>query len=124
MKSFTAHYIYLGGGVLLKKQLVCFDEKGFLVAIKPLKDEVASTEFHNGLLCAAFGLKSSNVALTVGEASQLISSHGMSVVDFFLQKTNDAHFTTGQPSTLWCLDGLDLIGLKTLEKTRIYTVFP
>lgn len=124
MKSFTAHYIYLGGGVLLKKQLVRFDEKGCLVAIEPLRDEVASTEFHNGLLCAAFGLKSGTATLTVNEASQLISSDCLPVVDFFLQKTNDATLQTGQQLILWCLDGLDLIGLNTLEKTRIYTVFP
>lgn len=68
MKCFAAHYCYLEQGRLCKNQVICLDESGCMLSIKPLEEETASTVFLNGLLLVAFSLPGRQNPMTLTEA--------------------------------------------------------
>jgi len=129
MKRFAAHYIYLGHGELLKNQVICFDDLGFILSFEPLLEEIPSTLFLNGILCAAFGLSGSNSLMKIEEAQSFFKNskakHSqISVKDFLQNQTNDMELKVGSRPTLWCIDSLDLKNLLLLEETTVYSVLP
>jgi len=129
MKSFAAHYIYLGSGKLLARQVVSLDEAGIIVSVQPFKEETASTVFFNGIICPTFSLPGSIKSLTPSEATSLFSRIQKEdipvkiadVLDFY---TNTPDLKIGAKIALWCIDPVDLTNLFLLEETKVYSVFP
>ena len=129
MKCFAAHCLYLGQGELLTNQVVCFDEKGCITSIQPLKEEIPSTIFLNGLLCAAFSLPGSKEVLSVGEAVALLGRVRdldplLQVTAVLESYTGDSELKVGSAHVLWCIDPIDLKKLLLLHETSVYSVFP
>jgi|GEM_PF-1931347 len=129
MKCFAAHYLYLGQGALLKNQVICFDDQGFIYSLKPFLEEIPSTLFLNGILCSAFGLQGSTSLMTIQEAQAFLKNSStkhssISVKDFLQKYTNDMELKVGSKPILWCIDSLDLKNLLLLEETTIYNVLP
>lgn len=129
MKCFAAHYIYLGQGELIKNRMICVDANGSILSFEPFLEETASTIFHNGIFCAAFGMSGSSSLMTPSEArffiNEIREKHPqISIKDFLQNHTNDAALKVGSNPTLWCLDSLDLVNLLVSAETTVYSVFP
>ena len=129
MRSFAAHYICSGPGILMAKQAICLDDEGCVCAVQPFRDERASTVFLNGVICPAFGLPGGNQLLTTDEATSLIrrvknADSSIVVTDFLEFYTNLSALKIGLRPVLWCIEPLDLKNLLLLDGSSVYSVFP
>jgi len=129
MKSFAAHYLYVGHGELLTRHVVCLDETGSVSSIQPLNDETEATVFLNGLLCAAFDFPGSTEWMTPLDATSFFSkirdiNPQLPINEILETYTNDSALIVGDKPKLWCVDSLDLKNLLLLNETKVYSVFP
>ena len=129
MKCFAAQYFCSGKGKIEKNQILCLDDEGVLLSIRPFNDEIASTAFLNGVLCPAFGMPGSKIILALDEANSLLKrvtkiNPRLPVSDFLAIYTNIPDLKVGSKSKLWCIENLDLKKLLLLDDSSIYSVFP
>jgi len=128
MRYFAAQYVYVGQGKLLKKQVLGLDKKGNIASIEPFEGETASTEFLNGVLCAAFGQPDKDKQLNPEEAASFLhriwkTNKLQPIKDLLNSYTTAPNLRIGSKPTLWCIESVDLKNLLLKEDSSVYSVF-
>jgi hypothetical protein len=112
MKRFAAHYIFLPINHLYKLHLIESDENRNLKALCRLNQELAATEFFNGVILAVNKntFPSDNELLLIMEDCL----HQYPGITFFelLKRLALKEIDVGNPVNLYHLDGIDLSTMK------------
>lgn len=112
MKRFAAHYIFLPANHLYKLHLIESGENRHIKALCPLRQEIAATEFLNGVILAVNEntFRSDNELLLIMEDCL----HQYPGITFFelLERLALKEINYGSPVSLYHLDGIDLLTAK------------
>ncbi len=115
MKRLAAHYIVLPGNRIYKQHYIVLDDQDCICGVHPLNQEVAGTEFYNGLLFPIFRNFETTGAGILEELKSLQNEHPESSVFELLQyffQSNEVCFPgfTGEDSPVFIfrLDGINL----------------
>jgi hypothetical protein len=129
MKKIAAQYVFFGSDKLEPKQVVCLDDNDCVFSIQPLKEEIASTIFLNGVLCPAFGLPGNDKVLTTEDATSLLKRVRetyplLTISEILTFYTSSPDLKVGSKVALWCIEAVDLKNLLPYEDVMVYSVFP
>lgn len=118
----TAHYLYLGNGILKRNQILKFDSKGTFLEFSDFKEEIHSTVFYNGILLPVV-TKNENIPSIFEKMKEFMKCNAEITISELLESfALIIQLKKGETCELWCIEKPDFINMRIQESTTIKKV--